>query len=78
MRKYIRLVGNTPDLSDKELAEKAYDNEVQLQKTARLHELIQYFKATDMELHKTEVSRRLLWTEYLLTGITFKSSTRRT
>lgn len=67
VRKYIRLVGKTPDLPDKELAEKAYDNEVQLQKTARLHELIQYFKATDKELHKTGVTRRLLWTEYLLT-----------
>lgn len=67
VRKYIRLVGNTPDLPDKELAEKAYDNETQLQKTARLHELIQYFKATDKELHKTGVTRQLLWTEYLLT-----------
>ncbi len=66
VRKYIRLVG-TKCLSDKELAEKAYNNEVQLQKTTRMHELIQYFKVTDKELHKTGVTRRLLWTEYLLT-----------
>ena len=67
IRKYIRKLDNIHVLSDRELAEKAYENDHQLFKTKRLHELIQYFKATDKELHKTGVTRRLLWTEYLLT-----------
>lgn len=67
IRKYIRKLADTHSLSDWELADKAYENDQQLFKTKRLHELIQYFKATDKELHKTGVTRRLLWTEYLLT-----------
>jgi transposase len=66
IRKYIRKLDNTPTFSDQELAEKAYENEQQLFKTKRLFELIQYFKTTDRELHKTGVTRRLLWTEYIL------------
>lgn len=66
IRKYIRKLGNHNALSDRELAEKAYENEQQLLKTKRLHELIQYFKETDKELHRTGVTRRLLWTEYML------------
>jgi transposase len=66
IRKYIRKLGATTALSDKALADCAYNNEQQLFKTKRLHELIQHFKSTDRELHRTGVTRRLLWTEYML------------
>jgi len=66
VRKYVRNPGLEATLPDKELAEKAYKNDEQLFKTERLHQLIQYFKTTDTELHKTGVTRRLLWTEYIL------------
>lgn len=66
VRKYLRKINGVDDLSDKALAEKAYDNEAEVSKTQRLHLLIQHFKATDKQLLKTGVTRHLLWTEYTL------------
>jgi transposase/DNA-binding CsgD family transcriptional regulator len=66
VRKYIRILDAKGTLTDKELAEKSYHNEAQVLKTKRHHALIQYFKTTDKELHKTGLTRRLLWTEYVL------------
>ena len=37
VRKYNSKLGNHNGLSDQELVEKTYKNEVQLQKTARMH-----------------------------------------
>ena len=66
VRKYLsKLIDNT-FLPNKELADKAYNNEVLLHQTSRLHKLIQYFKDTGDELKRTGVTRQLLWNEYLL------------
>lgn len=66
VRKYLGKLQHKDSLPDKELAEQAYNNESILHKTARLHQLIQYFKTTGDERRKTGVTRQLLWNEYLL------------
>ena len=65
VRNYLRLL-ESKDLSDKELAENAYNNEQQDAQTQRHYDLVQHFMAHVKELGKPGVTRQLLWTEYLL------------
>lgn len=66
VRKYLsQLDGGTHDLSNKELADKAYNNEQLEAGTQRKLQLFDHFKYAESELSKTGVTRLLLWNEYL-------------
>lgn len=67
VRKYLSKL-DTPaaDLSPKDLADKAYDNEQLQNNTQRKLQLFDHFKYAESELAKTGVTRLLLWKEYLL------------
>jgi len=66
VRKYLGLLNEDSDeLSNKELADKAYNNEILEQNTKRLEQLIHHFQQASSELAKTGVTRQLLWQEYL-------------
>ena len=66
VRKYLALLGAaTEELTNKELADKAYNNDL-LELNANKHQLVfQHFKAAQSELSQTGVTRQLLWKEYL-------------
>jgi transposase len=67
VRKYLsQLDQDAGGLSGKELADKAYNNEVLESNTQRKLHLFQHFKYAECELAKTGVTRLLLWNEYLL------------
>jgi len=52
-------------LSNKELAEKVYHND-QLELDTQKHQMVfEHFKSAQADLHKTGVTRKLLWKEYL-------------
>lgn len=66
VRKYLsQLDGDTVHLSNKELADKAYNNEQLENNTQRKLQLFAHFKYAESELGKTGVTRLLLWNEYL-------------
>lgn len=66
VRKYLsQLDGDTDSLSDKQLADKAYNNKVLERDTQRKLALFAHFKYAESELRKTGVTRLLLWNEYL-------------
>lgn len=66
VRKYLlQLDGATVELTNKELADKAYDNEALQSNTQRRLQLFAHFKYAESELRKTGVTRLLLWNEYL-------------
>ncbi|MEJ7611777.1 MAG: IS21 family transposase [Ferruginibacter sp.] len=66
VRKYLTLIdASNENLSNKELADKAYNNELLEQSTQKLQQLIKHFVYASAELSKTGVTRRLLWLEYL-------------
>ena len=66
VRKYLsQLDGETDHLSNKELADKAYNNEQLESGTQRKLQLFDHFKYAESELAKTGVTRLLLWNEYL-------------
>ena len=52
------------ELTNKQLADKAYDNDVLSAKTDRHNALMGHFVYAEKELHKTGVTRQLLWIEY--------------
>jgi len=52
------------ELSNKQLADKAYDNDTLLFATGRQEALLKHFIYAEKELHKTGVNRQLLWLEY--------------
>ena len=66
VRKYLSVLNvSTNELSNKELAEKAYNND-QLELNTQKHQLVfEHFKSAQADLHKTGVTRKLLWKEYL-------------
>lgn len=66
VRNYLKQFEGNKPLSDKELAETAYNNKEQDEQTQRHYKLVQHFVAVAHELGKTGVTRRLLWTEYTL------------
>ena len=57
--------GDQPaELSNKQLADKAYDNDNFLFTTGRKEALTKHFIYAEKELHKTGVNRQILWVEY--------------
>ena len=67
VRKYLSQLHDGSDLlSDKELADKAYNNEQLQTNTERKLQLLEHFRYAESELAKTGVTRLLLWNEYLL------------
>lgn len=67
VRKYLSQLDDGSDpLSDKELADKAYNNEQLESNAQRKLQLLEHFKYAESELAKTGVTRLLLWNEYLL------------
>ena len=66
VRKYLsQLDAGADDLTNKELADKAYNNEQLESNTQRKLQLLEHFKYAESELVKTGVTRLLLWNEYL-------------
>ena len=66
VRKYLcQLDADVQNLSNKELADKAYNNEDLENNTQRKLQLFEHFKYAEPELAKTGVTRLLLWNEYL-------------
>jgi transposase len=71
VRKYLAVLIDDEsisfdDLSNKQLADKAYRNDLLECRNQKLEQLIQYFQNTQGELSKTGVTRQLLWNEYLV------------
>ena len=66
VRKYLSLLDAGADqLTNKELADKAYSNDL-LELNAQKHlQLFHHFQSAQSELAKTGVTRQLLWKEYL-------------
>ena len=52
------------ELTNKQLAGKAYDNNALLLTTDRQNALMKHFIYAEKELHKTGVNRQMLWVEY--------------
>lgn len=52
------------ELTNKQLADKAYDNDAILFTAGRQDALIKHFAYAEKELHKTGVNRQMLWLEY--------------
>jgi len=66
VRKYLSvLVADTDQLTNKELADKAYNNDLLELNTQKHLRLFQHFETAQSELAKTGVTRQLLWKEYL-------------
>ena len=58
--------GDPPvELSNKQLAGKAYDNDALSFTTGRHNALMKHFIYAEKELHKTGVNRQILWVEYI-------------
>jgi len=67
VRKYLVLLGSAnKDLSNTDLADKAYNNDLLEHDAERLKQLTQYFNTCESELSKTGVTRQLLWQEYIV------------
>ena len=69
VRKYLALLDAPApaagELTNKELADKAYNND-QLELNAQKHQqLFHHFQSAPSELSRTGVTRQLLWKEYL-------------
>lgn len=65
VRKYLLLVGSEEHLSDPELADKAYSNDMIALDAERLRQVTVHFSNAGSELAKTGVTRQLLHQEYL-------------
>ena len=66
VRKYLALLDtDTEQLSSKELADKAYQNDQLQYEADRVHQITQHFVQSGSELSKTGVTRQLLWQEYI-------------
>src|SRR2546425_4918070 len=69
IKKYLSRLEAPPGeeqekFSNKQLADTAYDNEVLSFATGRLEALMKHFLYAEKEIHKTGVTRQLLWLEY--------------
>jgi transposase len=66
VRKYLSLLDTgTDQLSNKDLADKAYNNDQLELNTQKQQQLFQHFESVQSELSRTGVTRQLLWKEYL-------------
>jgi transposase len=67
VRKYLALLDEgSGDISNKELADKAYQNDLLEHDAERRMQLAYHFSGLGSELSKTGVTRQLLWQEYLV------------
>lgn len=65
VRKYLLVLDASEVHSDKELAERVYNNDLLELDAERLGKLSTHFTEVETELAKTGVTRELLWKEYL-------------
>jgi transposase len=65
VRKYLLLLSGDERLSDSQLAEKAYSNDMLALDAERLRQVTLHFSNAGSALSKTGVTRQLLWQEYL-------------
>lgn len=70
VRKYLALLSvdnpsETGEFSNKQLADKAYKNDLLQANVLRHEQLLLHFQDAQTELSKTGVTRQLLWNEYL-------------
>lgn len=65
VRKYLSRLNTSKNISDRELAEKAYSNDLLELEAERLRQVTNHFNIAGAELSKTGVTRQLLWQEYL-------------
>lgn len=65
VRKYLLLLASELELSNQQLADKAYSNDLMALDAERLQQLVTHFSTAGSELSKTGVTRQLLWQEYL-------------
>lgn len=72
VRKYLRQIESmipavavTPAISDKELASVVYNSDHTVIRGKRFEALVAHFEQAKEELHKTGVTKQLLWMEYL-------------
>lgn len=66
IKRYLYRLDSSADdpaeeLTDKQLAGKAYDNDALLLTTGRQNALMKHFIYAEKELHKTGVNRQMLW-----------------
>jgi len=65
VRKYLLVLDANDKLTNKELADKAYNNDALELNSHRQQQLFLHFSYAGTELAKTGVTRQLLWNEYL-------------
>ena len=69
VRKYLELIAEKTEsihaLTDKELADTAYNNDLLVHDEQRLAQLTSHFQYAQNEINKTGVTRALLWQEYI-------------
>jgi transposase len=67
VRKYLALLNSADENStSKELADSAYQNDLQEYDAQRQQQLVQHFSGSGSELTRTGVTRQLLWQEYII------------
>lgn len=66
VRKYLSRLNTSKNITDKEMADKAYSNDVLELDAERLRQVTLHFSTAGDELSKTGVTRQLLWQEYLV------------
>jgi transposase len=65
VRKYLSRLGTSENNSNRDLAGKAYSNDLLELEAERLRQVIHHFNTAGADLSKTGVTRQLLWQEYL-------------
>src|SRR5687767_8772092 len=66
VRKYLSLLDTVDEeSSNRELADKAYDNDILQHDADRLKDVTNHLKESGNELSRTGVTRQLLWKEYI-------------
>jgi transposase len=67
VRKYLALLNSADENStSRELADKAYQNDLLDHDAQRQQQLVQHFSSSGSELSRTGVTRQLLWQEYII------------
>ena len=66
VRKYLSRLNASNYNSDRDITDKAYDNDLLELDAERLRQITAHFSATGSELSRTGVTRQLLWQEYLV------------
>jgi transposase len=65
VRKYLLRLKTSENISDSELADNAYNNDLLELEAERFRQVTNHFNTSALELSKTGVTRQLLWQEYL-------------